>query len=161
MSKLTRQWREASLAIMLCAAFSSLVACQKKPVMLGITGYNYTDHYISTFSVDGQGGGNVFFSTDTAGGGKETCCISLRHDEKLPVKMHVEWTYGVEGDLQTGEIFRSAETHQMDVELKDPIPKTPHIFVVHFYPDNTVQVEVADDYPKPRVKRVRAKGNDS
>jgi hypothetical protein len=41
----------------------------------------------------------------------------------------------------------------MEVDLVGPIPKDPTIFVVHFYPDNTVQVEVAADYPKPRLKR--------
>jgi len=69
------------------------------------------------------------------------------------VKVFVEWTYGVEGDLRTGKIFRQSENHQMEVDLVGPIPKDPTIFVVHFYPDNTVQVEVAADYPKPRILR--------
>ena len=33
-----------------------LTACDAKPKMLGITGYNYTNRYIDTFSVDGRGG---------------------------------------------------------------------------------------------------------
>ena len=131
-----------------------LTGCQaEQKKMLGITGYNYTNRYIDGFSVNGQGGGNVLISEDHAGGGGTTCCIVLRADQELPVKVFVEWTYGVEGDLRTGKIFRQSENHQMEVDLVGPIPKDPTIFVVHFYPDNTVQVEVAADYPKPRLKR--------
>lgn len=132
---------------------SLLTACQAEQKSLGITGYNYTNRYIDGFSVDGQGGGNVLISEDDAGGGGTVCCILLRPNQALPVKVHVEWTYGIEGDLRTGKIFRQPETHEADVDLKGPIPKDPTIFVVHFYPDNTVQVEVAADYPKPRLKR--------
>jgi hypothetical protein len=137
-----------------CAALL-LSSCQQaqQKTMLGITGYNYTNRYIDGFSVNGQGGGNVLLSEDDAGGGKTSCCIVLRPDQELPVTVYVEWTYGVEGDLRTGKIFRQPETHQMEVDLVGPIPKDPTIFVVHFYPDNTVQVEVAADYPKPRILR--------
>lgn len=130
-----------------------LTACDAKPKMLGITGYNYTNRYIDTFSVDGQGGSNVLLSDDDAGGGKTTCCILLRPDTPLPVKVHVEWTYGEDQDLRTGKVYKPRETHQADVDLKGTIPEKPTLFVVHFYPDNTVQIEVAADYPKPRVQR--------
>lgn len=139
--------------LLLLLTTSLLTACQAEPKMLSITGYNYTNRYIDGFSVDGQGGGNVLISEDDAGGGGTVCCILLRPDQELPVKMHVEWTYGVEGDLRTGKIFRQPETHRADVDLKGPIPKDPTVFAVHFYPDHTVQVEVAADYPKPRLKR--------
>ena len=144
----------------LSAALAALVltACQEgpkaEPKMLGITGYNYTDRYIDRFSVNGQGGGNVLLSDDADGGGKTACCIVWRPGTALPVTMRVEWTYGMEGDLQTGEVFRQSETHSVEAELKGPIPEKPTVFAVHFYPDNTVQVEVAEDYPEPRIKRV-------
>jgi len=139
---------------MLLAGFAALLlsSCQQaqQKTMLGITGYNYTNRYIDGFSVNGQGGTNLRALTNGSG---EACCIVLRADQALPVKVSVEWTYGVEGDLRTGKIFRQSETHQMEVDLVGPIPKDPTIFVVHFYPDNTVQVEVAADYPKPRILR--------
>ena len=136
----------------LCAVLMAalLTACHAEPKMLGITGYNYTNRYIDGFSVDGQGGTNLGANTNGSG---EACCILFRPGTSLPVKVHVEWTYGIEGDLRTGKIFRQAETHQADVELTGPVPNAPTIFVVHFYPDNTVQVEVAADYPEPRIKR--------
>ncbi len=131
-----------------------LTGCQaEQKKMLSITGYNYTNRYIDGFSVNGQGGSNVLLSEDNTGGGKTTCCIVLRPDQELPVTVYVEWTYGYEKDFDTGKLLRPSETHQAEVDLLGPIPKDPTIFVVHFYPDNTVQVEVAADYPKPRLKR--------
>lgn len=130
---------------------SLLTGCQaEQKKMLGITGYNYTNRYIDSFSVNGQGGTNLRAQTNGSG---EACCIVLRADQELPVKVYVEWTYGIEGDLQTGQVFRQPETRQAEVDLTGPIPKDPAIFVVHFYPDNTVQVEVAADYPQPRIMR--------
>lgn len=135
----------------LCAGLSAmlLTGCQDEPRMLGITGYNYTDRYIDTFSVNGQGGTNLGARTNGSG---EACCIMIRPGRALPVKVHVEWTYGIEGDLRTGKIFRPAETHQASVDLQVRTPKDATLFVVHFYPDNTVQVEIAADYPKPRIQ---------
>jgi len=132
---------------------SLLTACQAEQKSLGITGYNYTNRYIDGFSVNGQGGSNVLLSEDDAGGGKTSCCILLRPDQSLPVKVHVEWTYGERWNHIKGIKLQDAESHEADVELIGPIPRDPTIFVVHFYPDNTVQVEVAADYPKPRLKR--------
>ncbi len=151
--------RNAPMKRMLSAAVAALAltACQKspqeEPKMLGITGYNYTDRYIDGFSVNGQGGSNVLLSDDSDGGGKTTCCIVWRPGTALPVAMFVEWTYGIEGNLQTGEVYREPETHRVEAELKGPVPQNPTIFVVHFYPNNTVQLEVAEDYPKPRLRR--------
>ena len=127
-----------------------LTACHAEPKMLGITGYNYTNRYIDGFSVDGQGGTNLGANTNGSG---EACCILFRPGTSLPVKVHVEWTYGYEKDFDTGRLLKKAETHQADVELTGPVPNAPTIFVVHFYPDNTVQVEVTADYPEPRLKR--------
>jgi len=140
------------LSAALAALF--LTACQEgpkaEPKMLGITGYNYTGRYIDGFSVNGQGGTNMGAHTNGSG---EACCIVWRPGTALPVMMRVEWTYGIEGDLQTGEVFRQREDHSAEVELQGPISAYPTILVVHFYPNNTVQVEVAEDYPEPRIKR--------
>lgn len=148
----------APMKRMLLAAMTALAltSCQdatkQKPKMLGITGYNYSGRYIDRFSVNGQGGGNVLISEGLSGGGGTTCCIVWRPGTILPTPMTVEWTYGIEGNLQTGEVYREPETHRVEVELKGPVPQNPTVFAVHFYPDNTVQVEVAADYPEPRIK---------
>lgn len=126
---------------------------QEKPKMLGLTGYNYTDRYIDGFSVNGQGGGNVLLSDDSAGGGKTACCIAWRPGTLLPVTMHVTWTYGERWNHVAGLKLADAESHNAEVELKGPIPAQPTLLVAHFYPDNTVQLEVAEDYPRPRLSR--------
>ena len=148
----------APMKRMLSAAVAALAltACQKssqeEPKMLGITGYNYTGRYIDRFSLNGQGGGNVLISEGLSGGGGTTCCIVWRPGTTLPVTMLVEWTYGEDQDLRTGQIYKPRETHRAEVELKGPAPQNPTVLAVHFYPDNTVQVEVAADYPEPRIK---------
>lgn len=146
----------APMKRMLSAAMAALAltACQKsaqeEPKMLGITGYNYTGRYIDGFSVNGQGGTNMGAHTNGSG---EACCIVWRPGIELPVPMFVEWTYEYEKDFDTGKLLREAETHRIEVALKGPVPQNPTIFVVHFYPDNTVQLEVAEDYPEPHIKR--------
>lgn len=62
-----------------------------EPVGLLIEGYNYTDDYISSFTVNGQGGGNLFVSSPTAGGGKSVCCVSYTPGTLLPMKVKVRW----------------------------------------------------------------------
>jgi Protein of unknown function (DUF3304) len=146
------------MAWLAAVSMALLTGCKAKPKMLGITGYNYTHRYIDGFSVDGQGGGNVLISKDDSGGGGTVCCIGFSPDQKLPVKVHVEWTYGERWNHYKGVKLQDAETHQADVDLTGPIPPKPSIFVVHFYPDHTVQVEVAASYPLPRLKRSDLKG---
>lgn len=135
----------------------ALTGCQQspqdEPKMLDITGYNYTSRYIDRFSVNGQGGGNVLLSDDADGGGKTTCCIVWRPRTVLPVTMVVEWTYGERWNHEKGLKLQDEETHRTEVELKGSVPENPTVFVVHFYPNNTVQLEMSEDYPKPRLKR--------
>jgi len=151
--------RLMSMTLVALAALA-LTACQdaakQEPKMLDITGYNYTDRYIDRFSVNGQGGGNVLLSDDADGGGKTTCCIVWRPGTALPVTMVVEWTFGERWNHAKGLKLRDAETHRAEIELTGPVPEHPTVFVVHFYPNNTVQVEVAADYPEPRIKRPNA-----
>jgi len=148
--------RLMSMALVALTALA-LTACQdaakQEPKMLGITGYNYTDRYIDTFSVNGQGGTNMGAQTNGSG---EACCIVWRPGTTLPVTMVVEWTYGEDQDLRTGQIYKPRETRRAEVELTGPVPEHPTVFVAHFYPNNTVQVEVAADYPEPRIKRSNA-----
>ena len=63
-----------------------------EPASLLLQGYNYTDHYIDSFSVNGQGGGNVFESSPQSGGGKSVCCVSWWPRTQLPTHIEVRWT---------------------------------------------------------------------
>jgi hypothetical protein len=157
--------------MLLGALFMVLGACQaqgvksdakaKTPavgqtVMLTLHGYNYTDHYIDSYSVNGAGGGNLFVSSPTTGGGGGACCVRWLVGRALPVKVHIRWesseclyTKRVDGeDFPRAKSFYS----EADVWLKGPIPADPQYFETHFYPDGHIEVAVTDDYSMPRLK---------
>ena len=111
---------------------------------LTISGYNYTDLYIDSFEVGGNGGGNLSVSTLTTGGSKSACCASV-YPALAPYEVKVKWK-GREGKNRWCE---------MKVILNGPIPATPEYFEVHFYPDGHIEVAVTEDASKPRLKLER------
>jgi hypothetical protein len=126
-------------------------------VMLSLVGYNYTDHYIDNYDVNGVWGGNLFISNATSGGSKYTCCVRWIVGRTLPVKVHIRWesseclfTENVEG-----EDFKSAKSFysEADVWLKGPIPADPQYFETHFYPDGHIEVAVTNSISPPRLIR--------
>jgi hypothetical protein len=135
--------RSAHLLISLLAAIVLTGCGKKEPVMLGIVGYNHTDRYIDSFSVGGQGGGNVFATSS----GGIVCCIGYRPSRPLPIEMDVEWTFGYRRNEQ-GEIVVPSETHQKTAILNGPVPKEPHYLEVHIFADSTVQLRIVN-YPSP------------
>lgn len=137
-----------SLALALLPVLSG---CEKnKTKMLGIVGYNYTAHYITSFDVGGQGGGDVDLSDDRDGGGKTSCCMGYSPDTSLPVKMKVTWTFGYERDAG-GKIVFPDETHEAIAELNGPVPEDPQQLEVHFMPDGTVKLRITREYSPPLV----------
>jgi hypothetical protein len=124
---------------------------------LTIVGFNYTDRYIDSFEVNGQGGGNVHVSTPTVGGGKGTCCIGWKAGTRLPQKVHVKWVSGgcmKELTDSDGYTFK-APLHafkELDAELADPVPSNPGYFEVHFYPDDHVEVAITASPSAPRLR---------
>jgi hypothetical protein len=133
-------------------------ACDAKgnnePVALSIEGFNYTDRPISSFSINGTGGGNIMLSTPTNGGGKTVCCISIRPNTQLPITMNIEWTWDrVEDD--TGKVLKAEEKRNFIAELKGPIPANPIQFEVHIYQDGHAEIAVSNTYSQPRMKLTR------
>jgi hypothetical protein len=108
---------------------------------LGIAGYNYTDSYLDTFSVNGAGGGNVYVSTLTSGGGSVTCCASIPDDMTLPITVEISWRR--DGD---------APYCKQTVLLDGPVANEPNYLEVHFYQDGTIQLAITDYPSPPRVK---------
>ena len=139
-------------ALSACAAVSG----KNNEVWLTLMGYNYTDHYIDNYYVDGVWGGNVFLSTEEAGGGKSTCCVKWKKGTKLPVTVRVRWQSDAcryikrvdDEDFPAAKVFYS----EKDVELTGPIPDDPQYFETHIYPDGHVEVAIADEYGPPRLK---------
>jgi hypothetical protein len=152
--------REALLLV----GLSMLVACNKpkteaKPgeqpaqaeaapvitrsVALEIDGFNYTDLYIDSFEVNGQGGGNLFVSSPTAGGGGGACCVGFRPGTRLPVELTIKWTRD------------RKRWCEKEVLLKGPVPANPRYLGVHFFPDGHIEVELTEEYSEPKLRLER------
>jgi Protein of unknown function (DUF3304) len=124
---------------------------------LTIYGYNYTNQYIDQFSVNGQGGGNVFVSTPTAGGGKSSCCIGWTDGTPLPQTVTVRWSNATCKLKVTNSNGHTREVSvplfkEEQVELSSPVPADPGYFEVHIYPDQHVEVAITQTWSDPRLK---------
>ncbi len=113
------------------------------PVSLAINGFNYTDLVISSFSVQYQGGGNIYVSSPTSGGGGTVCCLTWRPGTKLPRPIHVRWMRVVEDKDRWCE---------KTVMLHGPVPAQPDSIGVHFMPDGDIQVELSEGYPQLKLR---------
>ena len=110
---------------------------------LTIAGYNYTDTGISSFEVNGQGGGNLEVSVPTAGGGKSACCVTVHSPLRAPQPVTIKWS-------------RDVETWcEQTVLLQPPLPAKPEYFEVHFYEDGHLEVAVTESVSSPRLSLER------
>lgn len=131
------------------------------PFDLEIRPYNYTDHYIDSFYVDGNWGGNVFVSTPTSGGGGGACCVRWSPWMKVPKIYRVRWVADAciyqEEVGESREVFNSVRHlwKEQDVTLTTPPPAKPEAFEVHFYKDGRIEVAITDTYNPPRLKLPR------
>jgi hypothetical protein len=127
-------------------------------VILDLVGYNYTDRDIDSYSVDGQGGGNVRLSSPTSGGSGSVCCVKLWNDTVGPIQVKIRWQ--VDGckyiarsssdDVEEiiHDFYKEAEvTVSRDAGIK------PKRLEVHFYQDGSVQAALTERFSLPRVLR--------
>jgi hypothetical protein len=111
--------------------------------MLALNGFNYTDLYIDSFSVDGQGGGNIFVSSPTSGGGGTSCCVGFSAGSTLPLRIKVKWS-------------RDRKRYcEKEVLVTGPIPAAPEHLAVHFFPDGRIEAELTEDYPAVKLQLER------
>jgi hypothetical protein len=126
----------------------SLAACNaaanRGSNALTIYGYNYTDLYIDSFSVNGQGGGDLAVSNHGGGGGGHVCCVGLNPRSKPPIPVTIKWRRD-----------DSSIWCEQEVMLEGPIPPEPHYFEVHFYPDGHVEVGVTEHASLSRLDMER------
>ena len=128
-----------------------------------LQGYNYTDHYIASFSVNGQGGGNVFESGPESGGGKSVCCVTWRPISKLPARIKVRWVSGycierTKNPYPFGDPYserrRSVWTEQ-DAFITEAVSSKPRALEVHFYRDGRIEAAVTEGDSPPRLRLPR------
>ncbi len=107
---------------------------------LEINGFNYTDFYIDGFTVNGQGGGNVFVSTPTSGGGGGVCCIRWDDSITPPMTVTVEWTHD------------NVTVCRQEVRIQEPFPAEPNHLGIHFFQDGHVEAAVTEEYPELKLE---------
>ena len=121
-----------------------------------IQGYNYTDDYINSFTVDGQGGGNLYVSGLTSGGGKSVCCASFSPGTPLPIKLKVRWVGAYCMEYETNVFGRTSayrkglwqEAEALAVDLSQGKPRA---LEVHIFPDGHVEAAITQGYSRPRL----------
>lgn len=164
-------WRTAVRFWLGLAMFSAVCGCSRAAVpansvqmppddpveiSLALVGYNYTDRYIDSFTVDGKGGGNLAVSSFNSGGGGSVCCITYWPGLEV-YKVKVRWQHGAcfyrVRSRTSGEVFDELHSFykEMEVVVDGSSAKKPANFEVHFYPDGTVQAAVTDSISMPRL----------
>lgn len=124
----------------------TMTEADHRPVHLAINGFNYTDLPISYFSVNGQGGSNIYVSSPTSGGGGTTCCITWYPRTQLPVEITVEWMRNLDGKRRWCE---------RTVSITRPVPAHPSALGVHFMPDGDIRAEVTEGEADPILQLQR------
>jgi hypothetical protein len=127
-----------------------------KRLNLTLAGFNYTSRYIDRFSVNGQGGGNLYVSGPSSGGGSSVCCISYVKGAAAPT-VSVRWQSG--GCMfRAPRVLADGSTHlahgfyrELKVKVNANVPKDPAYLEVHFYPDGHVESAITDTVSAPRL----------
>lgn len=130
---------------------------RKSKYSLALNGYNYTNQYIDSYSVNGTGGGNIYVSSPTSGGGGTTCCASFYPAIKNQT-VHVKWQSGgceyIAGRDSDGTIHWHTYPYfkETDAVVVDVSTGEPQNLEVHIYSDDKVEVYVTSEISLPRLK---------
>jgi photosystem II stability/assembly factor-like uncharacterized protein len=124
---------------------------------LSIVGYNYTNRYISQFTVDNGGGGDVNVSSETGGGGGISCCVVHIGGAQEKIA-EVTWdtgacTFDNRLDRDGSRLFQIHHFFKtVKVQVDPNMPKNPHYMEVHFFPDGHVEAAVTEAISPPRLR---------
>ena len=129
-------------------------------VSLTITGYNYTDRYIDQFTVNGNGGGNLFVSGPNSGGGGSACCMDYITGVKR-WKFPVTWQIGgctyntrkYKDGRERSDLYHFFK--EVEVQVDPKIASRPAYLELHFYPDGHVEAAVTENASLPRLQLSR------
>lgn len=155
--KIVRIWSAALLLVLLSACGHVATARDHGGMTsLAIVGYNYTTRSIDSFSVDGQGGGNIHVSSPTSGGGGIVCC-ALYHPGAMIKKVQVRWQ--ADGCYFAEQYTMSKQMHdvlhmyyrEQDAPLEILATSNARYMEVHFYPDGSIKAAVTSELSLPRL----------
>jgi len=133
-----------------CSSYAS------ESVSLTLHGYNYTNRYINSYSINGQWGGNLFLSTSTSGGGGSVCCGSWWPNSRLPIKVKIKWVANF-CEYKTinsrGEVSYSIRNFWKEAEalITTPPPADARYLEAHIYEDGHVEAAITNTYSPPRL----------
>lgn len=132
-----------------------------EPQSLLIQGYNYTDDYIDSFTVNGQGGGNLFVSGPSSGGGGSVCCVSYRPGTPLPIKLKVRWVGSYCMEYETSKYgrttaYRKGLWRESEAQAVDLSNGKRRALEVHIFSDGHVEAAITEGDSDPRVILPRA-----
>lgn len=160
------QFTAVALSLALCAcskavqsqATSGGLPVYKEPrsISLALVGYNYTNRYINEFSVGGRGGGNLYVSSPTSGGGGTACCGKFWPGVK-GYKVKVRWQSGAcyyrVRASDSDNVYETLYSYfkEAEVEVDDRAGERARYMEVHFYPDGSVQVAATEQPSAPRL----------
>jgi hypothetical protein len=80
-------WKSAA-SLGLALVVSALMGCADEKIPVSIVGYNHTDKYIHSFTVNGGGGSNAFAHS---GGGSFVCCVLVPPKWRPELKAQIRW----------------------------------------------------------------------
>jgi hypothetical protein len=113
-------------AICVALVMQLLSGCAEEMVPASIVGYNHTDNYIDSFSVNGAGGGNLFAH---GGGGSIVCCVAIPEKWRPGLKATIRWM-NEDGSWNDAVV----DIPKYSMEMGD--------FQVHFFAKKTVKAFV-------------------
>lgn len=150
-------WWTVTLLAMLCACGPVATARgSTEGTSLGILGYNYTNRAIDSFSIDGQGGGNISVSSAHSGGSGIVCCVSYRPGSTIKT-VRIRWQSGAcyfSKQFPLSKQMRD-KIHWFYKEQDAPVEvfaaADAKYFEVHFYPDGSIKAAVTAEMSSPRL----------
>lgn len=154
--------RTSTRILLAASLLTAMTGCSRaKPVGLAIEGYNYTNRFITSFTVtdekgNGAWGGDVRLSTPTSGGGGGTCCVLLDPNVSKPVRLRIDWTLDRVDDSE-GHTIAPELKREAWVTVAPPFPDAPQNLEVHFYQDGHVEAAVTRWSSPPRVSLPRGR----
>jgi hypothetical protein len=113
-----------SLGLVVCA----LMGCADEKIPVSIVGYNHTDKYIHSFTVNGGGGSNAFAHS---GGGSFVCCVLVPPKWRPELKAQIRW------------MNEDDSWNETIVAIPEYAPKDISGFNVHFLKNGLVMVFVS------------------